>query len=75
MVEDEAARRGVLRFMNKKGGAVPIGLLHGHSKVAYQRAHQEFSAMMEGLVADDLVTFSDDTFHLTELGKQSIDGE
>jgi hypothetical protein len=73
-VDLETARAGILRFLDKKGGSVPIGLLHGHSKVAYQRAHQEFSQLMEGLVADELVTFGDDTFHLTEKGRSRAQG-
>jgi hypothetical protein len=68
-VDQDAARMGILRFLDKKGGSVPIGLLHGHSKVAYQKAHQEFSQLMEGLVADQLVSFSDDTFHITDAGR------
>jgi hypothetical protein len=71
-VDLETARAGILKFLEKKGGSVPIGLLHGHSKVAYQRAHQEFSQLMESLVGDDLVTFSDDTFHLTEKGRGQV---
>lgn len=71
-VDLETARAGILKFLDKKGGSVPIGLLHGHSKVAYQRAHQEFSQLMESLVGDDLVTFSDDTFHLTDKGRSQI---
>ncbi len=73
-VDDDTARNGVLRFLDKKGGSLAIGMLHGHSKVAYQRAHQEFSLLMEGLVADGLVTFSDDTFHLTETGREQAQG-
>ncbi len=68
-VDDNTARTGILRFLAKQDGSVPIGLLHGHSKVAYQRAHQEFSQLMESLVNDGLVTFSDDTFHLTDKGR------
>lgn len=68
-IDRDAARMGLLRFLDKKGGSVPIGLLHGHSKVVYQAAHQEFSQLMESLVDEGLVTFSDDTFHLTEKGR------
>ncbi len=71
MADTDTARLGILRFMEKKGGSVPIGLLHGHSKVAYQAAHQAFSQLMEGLVGDGLVTFGDDTFHLTDKGRQA----
>ncbi len=70
-VDQDKARTGILKFLAKKDGSVPIGLLHGHSKVAYQRAHQEFSELMESLVNDGLVTFSDDTFHLTDKGREA----
>lgn len=70
--DSETARSGILRFLERKGGSVPIGLLHGHSKVAYQAAHQAFSELMEGLVADGLVTFSADTFHLTDEGRNKV---
>ncbi len=73
-VDQETARQGILRFLNKKGGSVPMGLLHGHSKVAYQAAHQAFSELMESLVTDELVTFSDETFHLTDEGRAKADG-
>ncbi len=71
-VDLETSRAGILKFLAKKDGSLPIGLLHGHSKVAYQRAHQEFSELMESLVNDGLVTFSDDTFHLTDKGREAI---
>lgn len=70
--DQDSARMGILKFLDKKGGSVPIGLLHGHSKVAYQKAHQEFSQLMEGLVDDGLVTFSDETFHLTDAGRAAL---
>ena len=68
-IDQNAARQGLLKFIDKKGGSVPIALLHGHSKLMYQAAHQAFSELMEGLVADGLVTFSDQTFHLTDKGR------
>jgi predicted transcriptional regulator len=71
-IDQDAARQGILKFIDKKGGAVPIGLLHGHSKLMYQAAHQAFSELMEGLVGDGLVTYSDDTFHLTDKGREAV---
>ncbi len=73
-VDLETSRMGVLKFLDKKGGSMPIALLHGHSKVVYQRAHQEFSQLMESLVDDGLVTYSDDTFHLTDAGRAAAQG-
>ena len=71
-IDQNAARTGLLKFIDKKGGSVSIGLLHGHSKVVYQAAHQAFSQLMECLVGDGLVTFSDDTFHITDAGRAAI---
>lgn len=73
-IDRDAARQGLLKFLDKKGGSVPIGLLHGHSKLFYGAAHQAFSELMEGLVGDGLVTFSDDTFHLTDKGREQLAG-
>jgi hypothetical protein len=73
-IDQDAARRGILRFIDKNGGSVPIGLLHGHSKLMYRAAHQAFSHLMEGLVGDGLVTFDDDTFHITDEGREALAG-
>jgi predicted transcriptional regulator len=74
-IDQAAARRGLLKFIDKKGGSVPIALLHGHSKLMYRAAHQDFSHLMEGLVGDGLVTYSDDTFHITEKGREQLASE
>ena len=73
-IDQTAARQGLLKFIDRKGGSVPIALLHGHSKLMYQAAHQAFSELMEGLVADGLVTYSEDTFHLTDKGREQLAG-
>jgi hypothetical protein len=73
-IDQDAARRGILKFIDKNGGSVAMGLLHGHSKLMYRAAHQAFSGLMEGLVRDGLVTFDDDTFHLTDEGRQLLAG-
>ncbi len=52
----QAARQGLLKFIAKKGGTIPLRELHTHSLVFYQAGHQAFSQLMEGLVADGLVT-------------------
>jgi predicted transcriptional regulator len=71
-IDQNAARQGLLKFIDKKGGSIPIGQLHGFSKVMYQAAHQAFSELMEGLVGDGLVTFSDETFHITDKGREHL---
>ena len=68
-VDTEKARRGIMKFIEKKGGTVPMSDLHTHSKLFYQAAHQEFSQLMEGLVADDYVAFDDGSFSLTDGGR------
>jgi hypothetical protein len=71
-IDEDAARRGILKFLDKKGGSISLALLHGHSKLMYQAAHEAFSKLMEGLVGDGLVTFSDQTFHLTDKGREAV---
>jgi hypothetical protein len=66
-----AARQGLLRFLAKKGGTIPIRELHTHSLVFYQAGHQAFSELMEGLVGDGLVTYDSASaaFALTDKGR------
>ncbi len=73
-VDTEAARRGLLSFLAKQGGALPMRELHTHSLVFYQAGHQAFSQLMEGLVADGLVSFDDGTFSLTDAGRAALAG-
>jgi len=69
--DTQTARQGMLKFLAKKGGTLPIRELHTHSLVFYQTGHQAFSQLMEGLVADDLVSHDDATgvFALTDKGR------
>jgi len=66
------ARRGLLAFLAKQGGALPMRELHIHSLVFYQAGHQAFSQLMEGLIADQLVVFDEGTFSLTEKGRGAL---
>lgn len=70
----QAARQGLLKFIAKKGGSIPMRELHTHSLVFYQAGHQEFSQLMEGLVADGLVTYDQVTaaFSLTDSGRAVV---
>lgn len=70
-----AARQGLMKFLAKKGGSLPMRELHTHSLVFYQAGHQAFSELMEGLVADGLVTFDEgaSTFSLTDKGRAAIE--
>jgi hypothetical protein len=67
-----AARQGLLKFIAKRGGSIPMKELHTHSLVFYQAGHQAFSQIMEGLVADELVVFEDGVFLLTDKGRVSL---
>ncbi len=73
--DTQSARQGLLKFIAKKGGTIPMRELHTHSLVFYQAGHQAFSELMEGLVADGLVTYEDATavFSLTEKGRGLVD--
>ena len=68
------ARRGLLAFLAKQGGSLPMRELHTHSLVFYQAGHQAFSELMEGLVGDGLVEFDADVsvFSLTEAGRRAL---
>jgi predicted transcriptional regulator len=71
------ARQGLMKFIAKKGGTIPMRELHTHSLVFYQAGHQAFSQLMEGLVADGLVTYDDaaSVFSLTDKGRTAIGSE
>ena len=51
--------------------------LHTHSLVFYQAGHQAFSQLMEGLVADEYVTFEDGdgAFQLTDKGRAFLENQ
>ena len=75
MAADTAtARQGLMKFIAKKGGSIPIRELHTHSLVFYQAGHQAFSQLMEGLVADGLVSYDDasSVFSLTDKGREAV---
>jgi predicted transcriptional regulator len=71
----QAARQGLLKFIAKKGGTIPMRELHTHSLVFYQAGHQAFSQLMEGLVGDGLVTYDGAaaTFTLTQKGRTVVE--
>ena len=73
--DTQAARQGLMKFIAKKGGSIPIRELHTHSLVFYQAGHQAFSELMEGLVADELVSYDSaaSVFSLTDKGRAAIE--
>ena len=72
--DPQVARPGLLKFIAKKGGSIPMRELHTHSLLFYQAGHQAFSELMEGLVADGLVTYDQETavFSLTDKGRAAL---
>ena len=76
-VDIEAARQGLLKFIAKKGGSILMRDLHTHSLLFYQAGHQVFSQLMEGLVADEYVTFDDrgGVFQLTDEGRAFLESQ
>jgi len=71
----QAARQGLMKFIAKKGGTIPMRELHTHSLVFYQAGHQAFSQLMEALVGDGLVAYDGaaGTFALTDKGRSAIE--
>ena len=68
-------QRGLLSFIARKGGSMPMRQLHTYSLVMYQAGHQAFSEVMEALVDGAYVTFNnaEATFYLTDKGRQVVD--
>lgn len=64
----DAARKGLIKHLARSGGTCPIGDLHTFSTQRYAAGHQAFSALMEWLVADEVVMYDGAAFHLTEKG-------
>jgi predicted transcriptional regulator len=74
--DTQTARVGLLKFIAKQGGSIPIRELHTHSLVFYQAGHQAFSELMEGLTGDELVAFDDErVFHLTDKGRAFLESQ
>ncbi len=70
----ERARKGVLKFLNDKGGQLPLAELHDYSLNKFLIQHQAFSRLMESLVDEKLVTydFKEDAAEITEAGRNLI---
>jgi hypothetical protein len=73
--DTQTARQGLMKFIAKKGGSIPMRELHTHSLVFYQAGHQAFSQLMEGLVGDGLVSYDSaaSVFALTDKGRQQVE--
>ena len=70
----ERARKGVLKYVDQKGGALPMLELHEYSLKTYFIQHQRFSQLMESLVDENLLEFDSqtETAVLTEKGRGFI---
>jgi len=70
----EKARKGVLKFLNEKGGSLPMGEMHEYSLNTYFIQHQRFSQMMEAFVGEDLIKYDEASqiSTITEKGKEFI---
>ena len=71
----EKARKGLLAWLaNREGAAATLGDMHEHSSEKFLIAHQGFSKMMEGFVAEGLVDYDEATrtATLTDAGRRFI---
>ncbi len=70
----ERARKGVLKYLDQKGGFLSMAELHDYSLKTYLIQHQRFSIMMESFVNEGLVSFDQETQDvlITDQGKEFI---
>jgi hypothetical protein len=70
----ERARKAILKFVVDRGGVSELRPMHDYSESNFFIGHQSFSRMMEGFVAEGLVTFDDmeQKATLTEEGRQFV---
>ena len=70
----ERARKGVLKYLDEKGGTLTMSELHEYSMNKYLIQHQSFSRMMETFVDHELVIFDSYTQEtvITDKGKAFI---
>ena len=68
----ERARKGILKYLDEKGGELPLNDLHEYSLKTYFIQHQRFSQLMESLVDSNLVHFDwqDQKATITPAGKE-----
>lgn len=53
----EKAKRGLLKWLTEQGGQSNMADMHDYSERRYFIAHQGFSRLMEGFVADGLIDY------------------
>ena len=67
----ERARKGVLKYLDEKGGALPMGEMHDYSLNKYFIQHQRFSQMMETFVDEKLIEYD----AMTQISTITIKGK
>lgn len=72
--QEQTARKGILKQLQRQGGSEHIRELHEFSTLRFGRGHQAFSLLMEGLVGDGLVEFESERFALTDAGRDACKG-
>jgi len=70
----ERARKGVLKFVNDKGGSLGMEEMHEYSLNTYFIQHQRFSQMMETFVDEQLIDYDAamQISAITDKGKEFI---
>jgi len=70
----ERARKGILKYVDEKGGTLGMEEMHDYSLNKYFIQHQRFSQMMETFVDEKLIEYDAATqaSTITEKGKEFI---
>ncbi len=70
----DRAKKGVLQFVQQKGGKAPLSEMHEYSESKFFIAHQSFSRLMENLVDEGFVEFdrAENIAKLTDKGIQFL---
>lgn len=70
----ERARKGVLKYLDDKGGVLSLSDLHDYSLKTYFIQHQRFSMMIETFVEEELATYDhqSENIFITDKGKEFV---
>ena len=63
------AKQAVLQQAVEKGGTASLGDLHSYAESHWFIAHERFSQLMEECVDENLLTFADNEFSITDQGR------
>jgi hypothetical protein len=72
----EKTRKAVLQFVIDQDGVTGMGEMHDYSERRYFIAHRKFSDLMEGILADGLITYDEGAGEasITEAGRAYVAG-